>query len=121
MPEPGAVLATIIASCDGVFMRAPVTFTRRVIDEDTVVYRADPVAFARAYPLSGIEEDYGPQWPPYDINFWVEFRKAERRIRVVAEGWQQRDRFLDLTADASMPALKVALYFERLLLATATG
>jgi hypothetical protein len=110
------LMQDLIDHCDPVFERARATFHRQVLDGSSLLYSADPIEFLLKYPDSEVDESYGNLWPPLDVDYWVQVSPGGESIRVVAEGWQQPERFISLLDPSIDVAQETADHFARLLL-----
>jgi hypothetical protein len=105
------------AACEPVLVAADVGFrwNDHVPFADAhpaMLWEADPVRFATRYPGSGIQEEYGDQWPPPCIDYWIYIDQVDMTARLSVEGWNRSDENIELMgdgmADGWLPAAKFA-------------
>ena len=79
------------------------------------MWEADPGRFAARFPDSGISEEYGEQWPPPCIDYWVYVDPVEMTARLSTEGWSRLDEAVSLTGDGSQDGFVLAATFAAIL------
>lgn len=50
-----------------------------------VLFEAEPEAFVQTYPDCGIEDSYGPEWPPNCLDLWLRFDSGGDPIEISFE------------------------------------
>lgn len=98
----------VCARLDPLFSAADSGFTRStaaVAGELTdMLWETDPHSFAARYPDSGIEESYGPGWPPPCIDFWIYVDAAKHLATLSTEGLHARFDEIPLTGRSAVDA-----------------
>ncbi len=114
---------SVMAACDPVFSAADVGFGNRVYMAETgdvvnaIFWMARPGRFLEAYPDSGLDEQYGSEWPDgvADIDFTVGVDVARELILIDAEPWSLPTIQLRSSGDDDSDAVNLARVFARLL------
>jgi hypothetical protein len=108
------------AACEPVFAAADVGFrwnsgTAFDPDHPTLLWEADPARFAARDPGSHIEEEYGEQWPPPCIDYWIYVDPARMTARLSTEGSADPEKTVSLTGDEAVDGSALAAEFSALL------
>lgn len=114
---------SVVAAGDPVFSAADVSFGNKVYMAETkdvvdvIFWMAHPERFLETYPDSGLDEQYGSEWPNgvADIDFTVRVDSAKELILIDAEPWSLPTIELRSSGDDGFDALNVARVFARLL------
>jgi hypothetical protein len=114
----------VSAYCDPVFDAAQVGFKRQILKADeegqvatALLWEADPAAFAKRYPDSGIVKTYGAdQWPSvHCIDYWLYLEPEHRRCRISVEGWNLPELVVELRGHSGLDGAAIADTFARIL------
>lgn len=111
--------AAVCLACDPVFATADAGFgpgrPSGGQGAPAVLWEADALRFAARYRDSGVEASYGDQWPAPCIDYWVYVDPGTMTARMSVEGWDARERTMDLTGDGARDGAALAALFGDLL------
>ena len=90
--NPSGLSAALERWVDPVLVHAGFELSSAVTTADLkivgVVYEADPADFARRYPQTGLDEDWGDEVPNTCVDLWVKFHFDTRRTELQVEGFE---------------------------------